>query len=129
MTVVVGQAGTLNFSGFPPNTPSTATASDLVTLSVLRAATASKPTSATGTVSYTAVSNTPGTYTITVTAGQTVGVGTLTVVPADTAGGSTTPSTGFDLPVLWIWIAVGAIALGAALVIVLTTVRRSRKSE
>ncbi|UOE44304.1 hypothetical protein [Agromyces larvae] len=130
LTLTVGQVGTMTFTGLPPSTPSTATAPDAVTLAVLKAATASRPTDASGTVSYQVSSNTPGTYTVTVTAGQYVATGTLTVVPADTAGKTTgTAATGFDLPVLWIWIAVGAIVLGAALVLVLTTVRRSRKAE
>ncbi|WP_127792785.1 hypothetical protein [Agromyces sp. LHK192] len=128
VTLTVGEVGTMTFSGLAPSTPSTATVDDAVTITaVLKAATATKPTDASGTVSYSVSSNTPGTYTVTATAGQYVATGTLTVVPADTAGAGTGLSaTGFDLPVLWMWIGGGALILGAALVIVLTTVRRSR---
>ncbi|QEO13664.1 hypothetical protein FLP10_03930 [Agromyces intestinalis] len=131
VTLTVGQVGTMTFTGLAPSSPSTATAPDAVTLAVLKASTASRPTDATGTVSYQVSSNTPGTYTITATAGQYVATGTLTVVPADTparASGSLS-GTGFDLPVLWLWIGGGALILGAALIVVLTTVRRSRNDS
>ncbi|UOE44318.1 hypothetical protein [Agromyces larvae] len=130
MTTNVGTSVTLTFTGFPPNTPSTATAPDAVTLSVIKASMFSRPTDAAGSVSYTASSTTPGTSTITVTAGQVVATGTLTVVPADAGAGTgdrALMGTGFDLPVLWIWIGGGALILGAALIVVLTTVRRARK--
>lgn len=129
-----GEAVTLTFTGLPANTPSTAVAPDAVTLAILKAGTASKPTDASGSVSYTASATTPGTYTITVTAGQTVATATLTVVPADagsgagSSGGSSDgglADTGVD-PVLFVWIGGGALALGAALVVVLSTVRRAR---
>jgi hypothetical protein len=140
-TVVAGEAVSLTFSGLPANTPSTAVAPDAVTLAILKAGTASKPTDASGSVTYTASATTPGTYTITVTAGQVVATGTLTVLPTDSgaapgtgpgAGGSGSGSadgglanTGVD-PVLFAWIGGGALALGAALVVVLSTVRRAR---
>ncbi|MBT2518472.1 hypothetical protein J7E29_13590 [Streptomyces sp. ISL-90] len=130
-TVVVeaGEAVVLTFSDLPPSTPSTATADDAVTLSVLKAETASKPTTASGVVSYTAMATEPGTYTITVTAGQAVATATLTVVPADGTGSTGgLPSTGYDFPVVLLWGGVGAVILGGALVAVLTTVRRSRAS-
>ncbi|MRG60439.1 hypothetical protein GE115_11260 [Agromyces sp. CFH 90414] len=128
LTLTVGETGTMTFSGLAPSTPSTATVDDAVTIAVIKAATASKPTDATGTVSYQVSSNTPGTYTVTATAGQYVATGTLTVVPADkaAAAGSGLSATGYDVPVLWLWIGGGALILGAALVVVLTTVRRSR---
>lgn len=128
VTLEVGEVGTMTFSGLPANTPSTATADDAVTLAVLRAATASRPTDASGTVSYAVSANAPGTYTITATAGQYVATGTLTVVPADAAGAANAgiATTGYDAPVLWLWIAGGALLLGVALVVVMTTVRRAR---
>lgn len=130
VTVVAGEAATLTFTDLPPNTPSTAVAPDAVTLAILKAGTASKPTDAAGSVTYTASATTPGTYTVTVTAGQTVATATLTVVAADSAGSSDSgggglAETGVD-PVLFVWIGAGALALGAALVVVLATVRRAR---
>ncbi|WP_308796889.1 LPXTG cell wall anchor domain-containing protein [Agromyces silvae] len=137
-TVQAGEAVALTFTGLPPNTPSTAVAPDAVTLAILKAGTASKPTDANGSVTYTASATQPGTYTITVTAGQSVATATLTVVPADGSGPGTGPGTGpgagpdSGLPstgvdtVLFMWIGGGALLLGAALVVVLSTVRRSR---
>lgn len=131
VTLTVGEVGTMTFSGLTASTPSTATADDLVTLAVVKASTASKPTDATGTVSYQVSSDTPGTYTITAVAGDSVATGTLTVVPADTAGGTGTgiADTGYDMPVLWLWIGGGALLLGAALIVVLNTVRRARNES
>ncbi|PJJ55548.1 hypothetical protein [Compostimonas suwonensis] len=129
-TTTVGGSTTLTFTGFPANVPSTATAPDAVTLAVFKATTLSKPTNADGAVSYTASATAPGTYTITVTAGGVTAVGTLTVAPADagsgSGGGGGLPSTGYDAPVLIIWAAGGALALGIALVVVLGIVRRQR---
>lgn len=130
-TVVVeaGEAVSLTFADLPPNTPSTATADDAVTLSVLKASTASKPTNASGSVTYSAAATQPGTYTITVTAGQAVATATLTVAPSDAATGTGgLPSTGYDFPIALLWGGVGAVILGGALVAVLTTVRRNRAS-
>ena len=126
VTLAVGEVGTMTFSGLTPSTSSTASADDLVTIEPT-----SQPTDATGTVSYRVSSNTPGTYTVTVTAGNSVATGTLTVVPADTAGGTGTgiADTGYDTPVLWLWIGGGALLLGAALIVVLTTVRRARNES
>lgn len=131
VTAAPGEAVSLTFTGLPANTPSTATAPDAVTLAALKATTASKPTDASGSVTYQASATQPGTYTITVTAGGVVATATLTVVPADTAGGGSgsgddLASTGFDLPVLALWVGGGALVLGAALIAVMTTVRRNR---
>lgn len=129
VSAVVGEAVSLTFTDLPPNTPSTASADDAVTLSVLKAATASKPTSASGSVTYTAAASEPGTYTITVTAGSAVATATLTVAPADSGSGAGgLPSTGYEFPVLLLWGGVGALVLGVALVAVLATVRRNRAS-
>ncbi|MDF2991506.1 MAG: sortase [Microbacterium sp.] len=134
-TVPAGEAAALTFTGLPANTPSTAVAPDAVTLAVLKAGTASKPTDASGAVTYFASATTPGTYTITVTAGSAIATATLTVTPTDAGSGAGTGTgsgsgggladTGVD-PVLFAWIGGGALALGAALVVVLSTVRRAR---
>jgi hypothetical protein len=134
-TTAPGEAVVLGFSGLPANTPSTAVAPDAVTLAIIKAGTASKPTDASGSVTYSASATVPGTYTITVTAGAETRVATLTVVPADAGTGAGSGSgsdadgglaeTGVD-PVLFAWIGGGALALGAALVVVLSTVRRAR---
>lgn len=129
VTAAAGEAVALTFTDLPPNTPSTASADDAVTLSILKASTASKPTDASGSVTYTAMATVPGTYTITVTAGSAVATATLTVVPADTAGGGGgLADTGYDVPMLAVWGGVGAVVLGAALIAVLVTVRRNRAS-
>ena len=133
VTAVAGEAVALTFTDLPPNTPSTASADDAVTLSILKAATASKPTDASGSVTYSAMATEPGTYTVTVTAGSAVATATLTVVPADTAGGGSgtgggLADTGYDVSMLAVWGGVGAIVLGAALIAVLVTVRRNRAS-
>lgn len=126
-TAAPGEAVSLTFGGLPANTPSTASADDAVTLGVLKASTASRPTDASGSVTYTAAATQPGTYTITVTAGSAVATATLTVAPAD-AGADGLADTGYQVPMLAIWGAVGAIVLGAALIAVLITVRRNRAS-
>lgn len=129
VTAEAGEAVALTYTDLPPSTPSTASADDAVTLSILKAATASKPTSASGSVTYTASATTPGTYTVTVTAGSAVATATLTVVPADSAsGGGGLADTGYDVPMLAVWGGVGAVVLGAALIAVLVTVRRNRAS-
>lgn len=132
VTVTAGEVASLTFTGLPPNTPSTASADDAVTLGILKASTASRPTDASGSVTYTAMATIPGTYTITVTAGSAVATATLTVAPADTAGGGSggggLADTGYDVPMLAVWGGVGALVLGAALIAVLVTVRRNRAS-
>ncbi len=138
VSVEPGETASLTFTGLPANTPSTATAPDAVTLGVLKASTASHPTDASGSVTYTAAASTPGgTYTITVTAGgQAVATGgTFTVEPSDAVSGSGgdsdsgLPHTGYDLPIIVIWIAVGVLLLGAAFVVVTATVRRARRDS
>ncbi|QAY74707.1 sortase [Agromyces protaetiae] len=128
-TVAPGEVAQLGFSGLPANTPATASAPDAVTLSIIKASTLTRSTDANGAVTFGASATQPGTYTITVTAGGETATATLTVLPADSSGDagsdSGLPHTGVD-PVLWVWIGGGALLLGAALVIVLTTVRRNR---
>lgn len=155
VTITQGEVVAMTFTGFEANTPSTASAPDEVTFAILKAATASAPTDADGAVTYRVTSDIPGTYTITVTAGQLVATGTLTVVPADdcpfedlgtgssgvtsgafaepaepcppaeaAAGGL--PGTGYELPLLFLWAGLGALALGGAFVFVRRAVRRGR---
>jgi hypothetical protein len=126
-----GLSVAMQFTDLPPQVPSTASADDNVTLSVLKATTASKPTDAAGTVTYEAMAEEVGTYTVTVTAGGEVATATLVVLPEDSAAGGSTgglPSTGYDFPVLLLWGGAGAVVLGVALVGVLATVRRNRAS-
>ncbi|NYD68534.1 hypothetical protein [Agromyces atrinae] len=125
VTASVGDTANLTFTGLPDG-PSTATAPDAVTLSILKAGTASKPV-VNGSVTYTAQASTPGTYTITVTAGGVTAVGSFTVVASDSANpGGGLAGTGFDVPVVVIWAAAGALLLGVALVVVTTFVRRNK---
>lgn len=75
-------------------------------------------------------SDASGSYTVTGTDGDTIGTATITVAAADagTAVGTDDglASTGYDAPVLLIWGAAGALLLGAALVVVLSIVRRQK---
>ena len=136
VTIAPGDAATLTFSGFDANEPTTASAPDAVTLGVVKVVTtASKAANASGAVSYTASATQPGTYTITVTGvSGKVAVGTLTVAPTDSGAGSGSgsngalPNTGLETPMLIIWGAAGALALGIALTVVLTIVRRQKAS-
>jgi hypothetical protein len=138
VTATPGVAVTLSFSGFDANEPTTASAPDAVTLGVVKVVTTfSRPANASGVVQYTAAATQPGTYTITVTGvSGKVAVGTLTVAPTDSAAGTGAgsgsngglPNTGLEAPMLIIWGAAGALALGIALTVVLTIVRRQKAS-
>jgi hypothetical protein len=138
VTILPGQAATLTFSGFDANEPTTASAPDAVTLGVVKVITQfSRPANGDGVVKYTASATQPGTYTITVTGvSGKVAVGTLTVAPTDSAAGTGSgsgsdgalPNTGLETPMLIIWGAGGALALGIALTVVLTIVRRQKAS-
>lgn len=136
VTVAPGVAVTLTFSGFDANEPTTASAPDAVTLGVVKVVTTfSRPADSAGVVKYTASATQPGTYTITVTGvSGKVAVGTLTVAPTDSGAGSGSgsngalPNTGLETPMLIIWGAAGALALGIALTVVLTIVRRQKAS-
>ena len=139
-TVVVapGAPATLTFSGFAAGESTTASAPDAVTLGALKVVvTANKAAAADGSVSYTASATAPGSYTITVTgAGGAIRTGTLTVAPTDSGSGSgsgssadgSLPNTGLETPMLIVWGAAGALALGVALVFVLNVVRRNKQS-
>ena len=134
VTVAPGVAVTLTFTGFDANEPTTASAPDAVTLGVVKVVTSlSRPADASGAVKYTASATQPGTYTITVTGlSGKVAIGTLTVAPTDSGAGTGAngglPNTGLQAPMLIIWGAAGALALGIALTVVLTIVRRQKAS-
>lgn len=111
-----------------------------VTLSAFKAATvtATKQATPAGAVSesVTLPTDARGTYTLTATGltSGAIGTASLTVVPTDVAGTSPVASsgsgmlahTGSTLPMLLIWTAGGAVALGLALFVVLGLVRRQR---
>jgi phage tail sheath gpL-like len=108
------------------------TGSGTATISAFRAATvtATKVATSSGAVSanVTLPANATGTYTLTATGLTSGNIGTaaLTVVPADPGTAAALPHTGSTLPMLLIWIAGGAVALGLALYLVLGLVRRQR---
>jgi hypothetical protein len=130
-TISAGGVATLTFSGFDAGESTTASAPDAVTLGAVKVvSTASKNANSEGVVQYTASATKPGTYTITVVgaSGKTA-IGTLTVVPASAGAGSgnndgALPNTGLETNMLVIWGAAGVLALGIALVSVLTIARR-----
>jgi hypothetical protein len=110
----------------------TVTGSGTATISAFHAATVSATKVATASGAVTAnvklPANATGTYTLTAT-GQTsgnIGTAALTVVPADPSTAAALPHTGSTLPMLLIWIAGGAVALGLALFLVLGLARRQR---
>jgi LPXTG-motif cell wall-anchored protein len=136
-TVVVtpGAPASLTFGGFQAGEATVASAPDAVTLGAIKVvSTASRPAAADGTVVYTATATQPGSYTITVTSATNISTGVLTVAPADSGSGSgangngSLPNTGFEAPMLIVWGASGALILGAAMVFVLTVVRRNKQS-
>ncbi len=92
-----------------------------------------KSSSATGAVSFTVTGSAAGSYRVTATGltSGTVGVATFTVVPADAAAGSGSglPNTGSEISMLAIWIGGGALALGVALVSVMTISRRRNRES
>ncbi len=127
VTIVVNGSSTMTFTGFVPGESTTASAPDNVGLAIVKAASmATKNADGAGAVSYVATSAVIGTFTITVT-GESgrIAVGTLTVLPIDTAAGNL-PNTGFGVPALIIWGAGGALLFGTAIVSVLVVARRRR---
>lgn len=112
----------------------TVSGSGTATLAAYKAATVSleKTADADGSVAVdvTLPANATGTYTVTaVDSAGNIGTAALTVVPADADGGSGLPDTGAEVPVLALWTAGGALVLGAALIAVMTMVRRQRLSQ
>lgn len=104
-----------------------------VTLSAFKAATFSldKTSAADGSVSVVVnlPENASGTYNLTgVDEDGTIQTAALTVTAAD-GGADGLPDTGAEVPVLALWTAGGALALGAALIAVMTIVRRQRLSQ
>lgn len=128
VVVISGQSATLTFCGFQPGEKTIASAPDGVTFGGNGIA------GADGCVTYTATSAKAGSYTITVTGASNISTGILTVTPADSSGGNgsnadgTLPNTGLETPMLIVWGAAGALALGVALVFVLNVVRRNKQS-
>jgi hypothetical protein len=122
----VGEPQALPFTGFAANEPTTATADAAVTLGALKTVVSlGKTANGDGAVTYSASATVPGTYTITVTGfSGSVATATLVVVPLDAAGAL--PNTGFNSPLLAIWVSGGALVFGIAMVIVRLTVRRKR---
>lgn len=103
------------------------------TLSAVRAETVTLVKSATSSgaahVDVTLPTDATGSYTTTAT-GQvsgSIGMATITVRSAD--AGSGLAGTGYSAPVLLIWVGVGALVLGVALVAALTLLRRKRSAE
>lgn len=145
---VPGGTVTVNFAAgsFAPNeTVSASVSGDTpVTLSAVKAAVVSqftKQASATGAVSInvTLPTNASGTYTLTATGLTSGNVGTaaITVVPASVAntsasvgnaGGAALAETGASLPMLMVWIGVGALILGVAAVTTVGFVRKRRSA-
>lgn len=132
-----GEPVTLSFGGFLPGEQTVASGPDAVTISTLKViSTASKPAGPQGTVSYTVSATQPGSYTITVSSASNIATSTFVVAPADSGAGTgsgsgtnadgSLPNTGFETPMLIVWGATGALVLGAALVFVLTVVRRNK---
>lgn len=132
-TASAGEPASLVYHFDPSRVPGGTTVSvsgdQGVTLSVLRAAPVYSATQS-GVVTVTAAASRAGTYSITASSGGTALTATLTVTggaaaAADSANGLS--STGYNAPVLLLWIAAGVIALGIALLITLRVVRRSRE--
>ena len=100
-----------------------------VTLATLRAATVNAEKTATSDgaldLTVTLPSNATGSYTLTAIGltSQNIGTATFTVVAADGTGLAT---AGFDVPIVLIYSAAGALLLGLALVITLRVTRRRR---
>jgi len=109
----------------------TVTGEGSATLAALAATVSlAKTASATGAVSVTVTlpAAASGTYTVTgtgATSGNVWGA-VLTVTPADAGG---LPNTGSTVPVLWIWVGGGALALGIAMVVILAITRRQQAAR
>ena len=143
-TVTPGSPVTVSFeSGFTPgeSVSFSVTGEGTATLAVVKAATVSLTKTATAegaaSVVVTPPANATGTYTVTATGltSGTVGTAALTVAAADAGAGSTggstddgLASTGANVSGVVIWGAVGVLILGAALVAVMTIVRRQRSN-
>lgn len=127
--VSASSAGVLSFSGFQPNERTTASAPNAVALAALHAVTSmTRIADAEGRVEFSATATTPGSYTITVTSQSgTVSVGTLTVLPADAAPGSTTAEPDLGTPLLWAGIA--GVLIIATLAGFLVVRRRRLRSQ
>ncbi|MET4639294.1 sortase [Mycetocola sp. 2940] len=136
--IVPGQSVTIvfgpnAFSG-SSNVSFTVSGNSVVTLGAFKAATTTsfeKKSNADGSIELdvTLPENASGTYSITGTdVDGNIGTASLTV-PASDAGSGNLPDTGSEVPVLALWTAGGALALGAGLIAVMTLVRRQRLSQ
>lgn len=135
--IVPGQSVTIvfgpnAFSG-ASNVSFTVNGNSVVVLGAFKAATTSfeKVSEADGSIELevTLPEDASGTYNITGTDEDgNIGTASLTVPAAD-GGSSGLPNTGAEVPVLALWTAGGALALGAALIAVMTIVRRQRLSQ
>lgn len=135
--IVPGQSVTIvfgpnAFSG-SSNVSFTVNGNSVVVLGAFKAATTSfeKVSEADGSIDLivTLPEDASGTYTVTGT-DEDGNIGTAAfTVPAADAGSNGLPDTGAEVPVLALWTAGGALALGAALIAVMTIVRRQRLSQ
>jgi hypothetical protein len=145
VTVAPGGTVTVPFTGFAPSegvsftlTGESAASATLASLvaAVETSAAVTKTASASGAVSVTVTlpSNASGSYTLSGT-GLTSGAvaqSFITVVSSGSGGsgsGGGLPNTGAMDPTLGIWLGGGLLALGAAFVVVLTTVRRQKATN
>jgi hypothetical protein len=130
-TITPGGSGTFTFSDFEPNEPVTFTltgengaGATLAALAAVTSASLVKNADAAGNASVTVTlpSNASGTYTLTA-AGANGTPGTSFTVPAALG------ATGADISPIMLWGAVGIVGLGVIALIVVSAVRRSRRSE
>ena len=130
VTIVFGPNA---FSG-SSNVSFTVSGNSVVTLGAFKAATTSftKVSEADGSIELIVglPEDASGTYTVTGTDEDgNIGTAAFTVPAADAGSSAGLPNTGAEVPVLALWTAGGALALGAALIAVMTIVRRQRLSQ
>jgi len=139
-TVVTGGTTTINFAAGSfagsENVSITIVGAGSATVGAFKAetVTVTKQAAADGSLSISVKlpAGSTGTYSLTatgVTSGN-VGTYTITVVPTDSANGSgALPDTGSSVSMLALWAGAGALLLGAALIAVMTVVRRQRIAQ
>lgn len=141
-TVVAGGTTIINFApgsfAGSENVSIVVTGNGTATIGAFKAETVSvtKQAAADGSlsVSVTLPANATGTYQLTATglSSGNVGTYTITVVPADAGsntGSGALPNTGSSVSMLAVWAGAGALLLGAALIAVMTVVRRQRLAQ
>ena len=111
----------------------TVTGSHAATLSVVKTAVTASLTkkasnSGSSSVNVAIPDNAVGDYTVTASAASATYTATLDIIAADAVADTATtlPSAGYNVPVLFIWGAVGILVLVVALVLVRISVRRHR---